>query len=200
MLIGLTGGIGSGKSTALGIFSCLGWNTLDADLICHQLYQDANCKAYRQMVEKWGKEVLNPDGAIDRKKVAGIIFQDVDEREWLNGVLHPQVLEYAIEEYQQNNATVPMMFDVPLLFEVSWERYFTKMVVVFVEDNIQKERLKARGMSQDEIERRMAAQMPLSEKIEKADYALINNGTEEMLREQCQKLHETLYGVPEAVK
>lgn len=200
MLVGLTGGIGTGKSTALKYFAELGWKTLDADVICHKLYHDETCEAYREIVERWGEDILSGNGEIDRAKVAGIVFNDSSEREWLNGVLHPRVLEYAIGQYQQNNATVPMIFDVPLLFEVSWERYFSQTVVVFTEDKIQLTRLQDRGMTLADVKQRIAAQMPLSEKIEKADFALINNGTQEVLKEQCLKLHETIYGVSDVVK
>lgn len=188
MLIGLTGGIGSGKSTALNFFNGLGFKTLDADSVCHGLYQDKSCKAYQQMVNRWGDEIITKDGSICRKAVADIIFKDQNERNWLNNILHPKVLEYALIEYRNDKKLTPMLFDVPLLFEVGWRKYFNKTIVVYVTPEIQVKRLTGRGLDEVEIKRRIKAQMPLEKKLEMADYGLINNGTREILSLQCQKL------------
>jgi len=187
VLVGLTGVIGSGKSTVLSFFAEMGWQTLDADTICHDMYKDAGCDAYTLMVNRWGKEIVSEDGSINRKRVADLVFNNSHDREWLNSVLHPAVLERAIEFYIQFDATVPVLFDVPLLFEVNWEKYFTKIIVVFISPEIQLRRLLERGMSESDIKRRIAHQMPICEKVDKADVVLINNGSLDLLREQCRE-------------
>ena len=193
MLIGLTGGIGSGKSTVVSIFSELGWHALDADSICHDLYKDADCEAYALMLDRWGREILTDDGAVDRKKIAGLVFENESEREWLNSILHPRVLDRAVSIYAGLDAKIPVIFDVPLLFEVKWERYFTKNIAVFASKEIQLKRLLERGMSVAEINSRIASQMTMEEKLEKADFGLINNGSLESLREQCKTLEKRIF-------
>lgn len=194
MLIGLTGGIGSGKSTVSLLFSELGWQTMDADKICHDLYKDSSCEAYAQMVKRWGQEIVSDDDcSIDRNMVAALVFKHSDDRKWLNSILHPMVLDRAIKMYSQFDAKIPVVFDVPLLFEVNWEKYFTKIIAVFATKEIQKQRLLDRGMANDEIDRRIASQMSMEEKLEKADFALVNNGSLELLRKQCQKVKEMIF-------
>lgn len=200
MLIGLTGGIGAGKSSALKCFSDLGWKTLDADTICHELYCDESCEAYKLMVNRWGEKIVAKNRTIDRTIVAQFVFKDPKEREWLNKMLHPMVLDCAIEEYSKCDATVPVIFDVPLLFEAEWENYFTKIITIYATEEVQVERLKNRGMKVEDIKRRVASQMSLNEKVERSDYALINNGSVELLTLQCQKLHATIYGSIDPVK
>lgn len=192
MLIGLTGGIGSGKSTVISFFSELGWQTLDADGICHDLYVNADSQAYIEMVDKWGRGIIAEDGAIDRKKVADIIFDNITEREWLNSVLHPRVLESALAACRPFCSNTPVIFDVPLLFEVNWEKYFTKIISVFITEETQKMRLLKRGMTVDEIKRRIAVQMPMAAKAEKADFVLVNNGSLDLLKEQCRNFEQDL--------
>lgn len=200
MLIGLTGGIGAGKSKALKCFFDLGWKTLDADSICHELYGNGSCDAYKLMVDRWGEKIVDENRTIDRTIVARFVFKNPKERDWLNKMLHPMVLDYAIEEYSKCDATIPVIFDVPLLFEVDWEKYFTKIITVYASEMVQVERLLNRGMKIDDIKRRVASQMSLNEKVERSDYALINNGSVELLTLQCKKLHATIYGSIDPVK
>lgn len=200
VLIGLTGGIGTGKSSALKCFDNLGWKTLDADLICHNLYSNIDCEAYKLMLAHWGNEILKKDGSINKAIVGDIVFKNIIERKWLNNMLHPMVLDHAIEEYSKCDTTIPMIFDVPLLFEVSWEKYFTKIISTFTAEKIQIIRLQNRGMNINDIKRRIHSQISISEKVEKSDFSLINNGTIELLKLQCKVLHTTIYGSSEPVK
>ena len=192
MLIGLTGGIGAGKSTVIGFFSEFAWQTLDSDAICHDLYKDSTCDAYTLMVERWGNRIVSENGYIDRKKVADLVFCNSQDREWLNSILHPMVFNCAVEIYTQLDATVPVIFDVPLLFEVKWEKYFTKIIAIFTTREIQMNRLLERGMSKLEIDRRIATQMTMEEKAEKADFVLVNNGSLKLLKKQCLELSKNI--------
>jgi len=189
MLVGLTGGIGCGKSTALKIFSGLDWSTFDSDLICHGLYEDRQGKVFKAVSDKWGSRILDEEGLIDRRAVADIVFSDSRELAWLNSVVHPAVLEKAREMAEERTWA---MFDVPLLFEAGWEKEFDLTITVWSTPEIQRERLESRGWSESEIDRRMESQMPADEKLGKADFGIVNNGGTDQLLRQCMMINEKL--------
>lgn len=189
MFIGLTGGIGSGKSTVLGFFEKQNWNTIEADSIVHSLYSDTGSDFFSSLINRWGKVILNNTGRIDRGTVSQIIFSSETEREWIHCLLHPAVLNKALRLKQESEYVI---FAVPLLYEVKWEKHFDKIVSVWTTPELCRERLLKRGLTQIEIERRQRAQMPQDEKLEKADYALMNNGSPDMLKKQCIRLSTEL--------
>ncbi|MEM4248572.1 MAG: dephospho-CoA kinase, partial [Candidatus Nanoarchaeia archaeon] len=115
MLIGLTGGIGCGKSTALVIFSKLGWQTIDADSICRQIYENNESNIKEILKKRWGEKVLTADGFIARKAIAEIVFVDKKELEWLNSIMHPEIIKRA--RNLQAKSKMPVIFDAPLLYE-----------------------------------------------------------------------------------
>ena len=184
MFIGLTGGMGCGKSAALNFFSELEYITLDADTICHTLYNNNKSEFFRKIYEKWGDKILS-GSRIDRQAVAQLVFEDKREREWLNSLLHPALLREALKSYE-DSGKVDTIFDVPLLYEVGWEKYFDKIVAVWCSEKIQLQRLLKRGMTEEEIEKRNKTQLAPDLKMERADYAIINNGNLAQLKEQCQ--------------
>ena len=185
MLIGLTGGMGCGKSSALRLFAEIGMQTLDSDSICHQLYSDKESKIFQDMKARWGDRILSTNGNIDRCAVAKLVFPDSKEREWLNSLLHPAVLQKGREIYENSNKT-DTIFDVPLLFEVGWDKHFDTVLTVWTEPTLRLARLKKRGMEEDEIDKRDRSQLSPELKMEKADYVIINNGTLEQLKQQCK--------------
>jgi len=185
MLIGLTGGMGCGKSAALNFFSEFEYMTLDADRICHMLYNDNKSEFFRKIYARWGDKILSPNNNICRDAVAKLVFSEKKELEWLNSLLHPAVIKQALKIYN-DSGKVNTIFDVPLLYEAGWEKFFDKIVAVWCSDGIRRERLLARGMTKEEIIRRDEKQISPEIKMERADYALINNGTLNQLRKQCQ--------------
>ena len=190
MFTGLTGGIGCGKSTALGCFEKLGWHALDADRICHEIYEEGDKSLIARLTSRWGKAILQ-DGALSRKKIAEIVFNNGNELEWLNGLLHPLIMRKADEKAASSDSEY-VIFDVPLLFETGLERRFDCTISVWADTRQQVERLRLRGWNKQETEARLAAQMPSVRKLEKADFGLINTGDIEFLIEQCIELDKQI--------
>jgi len=184
-LIGLTGGIGCGKSTALKAFTSLSCTVLDADAVCHELYNEPDGPIIHAVTKRWGGKVIKSN-SVDRKKIANIVFNDSKEREWLNQLIHPLIFERTYQAYR--NSKDLLIFDVPLLFEANWEKYFTKIISIWTTPAIQMERLKKRNWSDKEIKARIAAQMSVDKKLERADFGIINIGNLDFLLEQCKNI------------
>ena len=184
MFIGLTGGMGCGKSTASSCFSKLGYKTLDADKICHELYSNKSSQLFEILYKRWGEKIISSNDTIERAVVAKIVFADKDELNWLNSVLHPAVLEEGIRIYNRLDKK-KTVFAVPLLFEVKWESYFDKTVTVWCNEKIRLKRLLNRGMSENEVKIRDKRQWDPQLKMERADYVIINNSTLANLQQQC---------------
>ncbi len=191
MFIGLTGGMGCGKSATLSFFLECGYMTLDADKICHELYSNKGSVLFEQLHKRWGDAVISVNGTIDRASVGKIVFTENDELEWLNGVLHPAVFSEGFRIYN-NSGKKDTIFDVPLLFEAGWESYFDKTVSVWCREEIRMKRLLKRGMSKCDIERRDKMQFKPELKMERADYVIINNNTLEHLKQQCKVIGDKL--------
>ena len=181
--LGLTGGIGVGKSVVLTYFNQLGWNILNADRICHDIYD--NSKEMRErFIDRWGTSILDFDSSLNRKKISDIVFNEPVELNWLNSQLHPEIFKCAFDFISALPEKSKVIFEVPLMYEVAWDNHFEKIIVVYATDDIRKQRLMERGMSIENIELRFKAQMSLEKKLELADYALINNGSLEQLEKQ----------------
>lgn len=190
MIVALTGGMGCGKSLALQFFGELGWETLSADTVNHEIYK-TNKEFKAGLQERWGLKVFDADGCIDRRAVAGIVFSDPGELEWLNAVLHPMIRAHAGECF----AAKPRhdhLFEVPLLYETGWDKHYDAVVCIWSSPGIVRERLHGRGLDDTEIDRRMEFQMPADEKLARADFGLINNGSPDELYEQCQELSKQI--------
>jgi dephospho-CoA kinase len=180
---GLTGGIGSGKSTALNCFKQLGWNVLNADSICHDIYDNSE-KIKKKFIARWGLAILASDNSIDRKKISDIVFKKPEEIEWLNSQLHPEIFKIADIMINSLPDKSKVIFEVPLMYEVAWNVHFDKIILVYASKDIRQKRLIERGMTIEEIKLRFNAQMPLEDKLELSDYALINNGSLKFLEKQ----------------
>ena len=142
MLIAITGGIGMGKSTILSQFQGLGAKTLDADDVAHDMYLPDR-PAYATLLQHWGNDILAQDGTLDRKKIAGIVFQSKEELAWLNSVMHPLVRN-AIQDCANEDAR-PLFCAIPLLFESGWEETADKIISVWCDRETQMQRLIARA-------------------------------------------------------
>ncbi len=191
MFVGLTGSTGCGKTSALECFSSLGWKTLDADRICHELYEDRDSGVAEAARKRWGNKVFLPDGRINRQAIADIVFKNSRELKWLNSLLHPKVLKKARAEIARSGRK-NAIFAVPLLFEAGWEKEFDCIVSVWTDGVIQRQRLARRGWSEREISRRCKCQIPPEKKMELSDFAIINNGTLNDLKEQCKLLNKKI--------
>ena len=178
-IIGLTGGIASGKSTMAKFFRDKGAAVLDVDAIAHQLAQP-RCVLYKIYVQHFGEDILQPDGTLDRRAIGQKIFADKNEHQWLNEHTHPilaHVMRQQIACMQSKNFPI-IILDVPLLFEAGWDKMTEVNCLVFVDEDIQLERLMRRnGYTEAEARKRIAAQMPLAEKKQRADTFIDNNGS-----------------------
>jgi dephospho-CoA kinase len=193
LLVGLTGGIGSGKSTVARMLADRGAVVLDADAYARDAVA-AGTPGLRAVVERFGEEVLDPGGGLDRGALAAIVFADGEARRDLEAIVHPEVrrrLVQAIEAHAGTDGVV--IIDSPLVVEAGQGGSVQLLVVVTAPEQAQLERLAAgRGMSEDEVRARMAAQMPVEEKAAIADVVLDNGGDLIELERQVERLWRDL--------
>lgn len=181
MKIGLTGGIGCGKSTAGKLFQENGFQRCDVDeIVRERLRSDA--EVHRAVSERFGASFVNKEG-VDRKKMAEIVFSDESALKWLEQLLHPLV-QSEWKSLMANDPQTNWCIEIPLLFEKNLEKHFDFTVCVWSSPAIQLSRLSSRGLTREQALARNALQMPLSEKVERSDFVLSNNGSESFLREQ----------------
>jgi len=194
-VIGLTGGIASGKSTVSNMLSKLGAVVLDADLIAKEVTSPGS-SGLQKLVDAFGKEILLPDGSLNRKKLAEIVFHDKDALRLLNSIVHPLVLQRIVtildnlkRRAEEDGATKIVVLDAPLLLEVGAEKLADEVWVVSVDLECQVRRLMRReGFTREEAFSRINAQMPLSEKKRYADEVIDNNGTPEETEKRVKEL------------
>ena len=190
--IGLTGGPGCGKSEVGRIFSTFqDWHCLDADRICHEIYSEADSLFTHLLEERWGRAVIGADALPDRKFIAEKVFGDETERQWLNSVLHPEILR-RLEDLAVRLEARFVLVEVPLLFETKWSPHMDKTIAVWSPPEIQMTRLLSRNWTREHAEKRMSAQFSAARKLELADYGIINRGSLDMLREQCRRLDRAI--------
>jgi dephospho-CoA kinase len=189
-VFGLTGGIGSGKSTVAELLRGHGVPIVDADELAREAVAPGSAGLAR-VVEAFGPEVLAADGQLDRKALAGRVFQDPDARKRLNAITHPIVRRLSQErfaELEQQGHTLAG-YDVPLLFEVGLDAVLTPVVVVAASEATQLARIAQRGgISAEDAAARIGAQLPLAEKKRRADYVLDNDGSLDELAAQVSAL------------
>ncbi|MEW4219297.1 dephospho-CoA kinase [Rossellomorea marisflavi] len=189
-IIGLTGGIASGKSTVSAFLQYKGYTIIDADLAARMVVEVGQ-PAYLAIVEAFGKGILQENGQIDRAGLGAIIFNDQSKRNLLNGIVHPAVrsmmLSHKDEAIENGKQTVIM--DIPLLFESDLTWMVDRTIVVTVEEDVQLSRLMKRNeLTEEEAASRISSQLPLREKAEKADAVIDNNGSVEDTLKQVEEL------------
>jgi dephospho-CoA kinase len=197
LIVGLTGGIASGKSLVSRVFKELGAHIIDADRIVHDLVS-AGTEAWNEIRARFGDEILLPDRCIDRKKLGAIVFSDREKREWLNHCLHPRVFKAFRTQVRRLGKSDPgavVVLDAALLVETGFHRRMDKLVVVCADPDQQLLRLMDRdGLTREQALARIGSQMPIAEKCAAADYVIDNTGeredTERRAREVFQKLEE----------
>jgi dephospho-CoA kinase len=190
--VGLTGGIGAGKSEALAAFERLGAATLSTDRVAHDLLEDDEVSA--ALVDRWGEEIA-PGGAVDREKVSEIVFNDRDELAWLESVTHPRVGAHVLEWRQGLGPEVAVaIVEVPLLFEAAMEDAFEATVAVVADDELRDARLRERG--QGGLAGREERQLDQAEKARRADHVIRNDASLDELESQVRKVIEELAREP----
>ncbi len=191
IVIGLTGNIGTGKSTVLKLLRDLGAYTIDADKIAHEVMEPGG-SAYDAVVAAFGDCILNKDGTINRQKLADIVFTDHDQLQRLERIVHPAVEQRVAEIIDQAPAPVVAIEAIKLLESRLRQLCDTIWVVTASRDTQLHRMVYQRGFSQEEAMRRMSAQSPQSYKVQEADVVIRNDGDMEQLKEQVQAAYEAL--------
>lgn len=193
----LTGGIASGKSTVAAVWRAAGLPVIDADQLARQAVAPGT-PALAAVVEAFGCEVIQSDGALDRARLASLVFADPERRAELNGIVHPWVQRLAEAAFQRaaQAGEALVAYEIPLLFETGQQDRYRPVVVVAADPTTQLERARARdGAERESILARIAAQVPLEEKVAGADFVIHNDGSwEQLQREALRVLDEVRRG------
>jgi len=197
VVIGLTGGIGSGKSTVSSMLAELGARVIDADKVGHDVYRPGS-EGFRRVVGSFGSGVVAPDGSIDRRALGAIVFGDAAARARLNAIVHPLIAEELGRRLVAARAegwAGPIVVEAAVLLEAGWRSLVDHLWVVSVDRAAATARLVAsRGLGEADVRRRMDAQMPDEERRRAADVVIDNNGTPAALRAQVEKAWRGLGG------
>ncbi|MFB4162988.1 dephospho-CoA kinase [Alteribacillus sp. JSM 102045] len=190
MIIGLTGGIASGKSLIAAQFEKYGIPVIDADKIAREVVEPGEA-AYEKVVEQFGIEILEKDGTIARKKLGRAIFGDTIKRQTLNQIIHPAIRQRMLEkknQYEQEGYS-NLVFDLPLLIENNLQFMVDKVLLVYVDAAVQKNRLMERDQAgEEDAKNRIASQMPLEEKKAYADAVIDNNQSRQQSLAQLENI------------
>lgn len=193
-IVGLTGGIGTGKSTVSAILRDLGATVIDADEATRAV-QAPGSEGLRQMVAEFGDGILTAGGELDRARLADIAFNDPEARRRLNAIVHPLVRLWMAERQQEavERGDPLVVMDIPLLFEARGAGAFETVVLVYAPEEVQLRRLvELRGMSEDAARARMAAQLPIEEKRRLATHVIENTGSLDDLRRRVERVWREL--------
>ena len=191
LIVGLTGGIGSGKSTVAEAFRQLGIDTVDADQASRKVVEPG-MPALAAIAEHFGGEIIQSDGNLDRAALRQIIFTDPVQKQWLESLLHPLIRDWIVQQLQASSSPY-VILESPLLFETDQYQLVDKTVLVDVPVELQIERACARDDNQaDQIQRIIDAQLPRQEKLSRADLVLDNSPPLNSLAQRVAALHETL--------
>jgi len=200
-IVGLTGGIGSGKSTVARFLLKLGAVVIDADAIVHEL-QAAGSPVLSELADAFGSEIIDDTGALDRAALGAIVFRDAEKRALLGSILHPKVAAEMARriESARESAVELIVLDIPLLFEgreagtgAAAQMSFDATLLIYAPEPLQIERqMKRDGCDREESLRRIRAQLPIEKKKQMADFVIDNSGTPEETERQVHALHATL--------
>ncbi|GGM26738.1 dephospho-CoA kinase [Paraliobacillus quinghaiensis] len=193
-VIGLTGGIATGKSTVANFFREQNIPVIDADVIAKEAVEPGQY-AYNQIIETFGEKVLQNNGMIDRQKLGKLIFSDDTKRKKLNNIVHPQVRSKMIaqRDYFIRAKEEMIILDIPLLFESNLADLVYRVVVVYVDPDTQLKRLVDRdNLSKEDAQNRIQAQMPIDDKKDLADRVIDNTGSIEYTKKQCKEIIKQL--------
>ena len=195
LLVGLTGGIATGKSTVTRLFQELGCVVIDADVLAREVV-DPGEPAYRAIVGEFGPDVLLPGGGLDRKKLGAIVFADPARRRRLEEITHPEIrarFTRRLDDLEARGFEGIAIFDAPVMIESGNYRNMDRLVVVATDATTQATRLQARdAIGPEEAQRKIGSQMPVAEKAKLADYVIDNAGDRASTAEQVRRVHAAL--------
>ena len=204
VIVGLTGGVASGKSFVAQCLNELGAELIDADQVAHRVLEDEDTIA--KIVSRWGTGVLDSDGNIDRKRLGKIVFGGVDESNLntLESITHPQIrnrIRNQLEQLKANAGTSVVVLDIPLLFEGGYDQHCDRLIFVDAEKPVRRRRALLRGWADDEIEKRESRQMSIEEKKLRSDVLIDNSGSKAATARQVSKFWNGLgFDVPLAFR
>jgi dephospho-CoA kinase len=189
LTIGLTGGIGSGKSAVSQIFTDLGVTVIDTDLLSRELVKQGS-PLLNKIKQYFGNEIISKSGELDRKQLRQLVFKDKAKKQWLEKLLHPEI-KYLLLEQLKKISEIYVVVVVPLLLENNNYNFINRILVVDCSEALQLSRAITRDQSSsDEIKKIIASQMPRSKRLMLADDIIVNEGTLESLEEKVLELHE----------
>jgi dephospho-CoA kinase len=194
IIVGLTGSVGTGKSTVTNFFRGLGAYIIDWDELAREVIRP-HSKAWKEIVEYFGKDFLNEDQTINRQKLAEVVFSDKEKVTKLNRIVHPEVFkedERITNEIKSLDPDALIIKDIPLLFELTRPIFVDKIVVVSASEQTQLRRLEEKGMSWEDAQSRIKSQLPLEEKIKSADFVINNDGPLEETKRQVEEIYSLL--------
>jgi dephospho-CoA kinase len=195
ILVGLTGGVATGKSTVAKMFKRCGAVVIDADQLARDVVKPGK-PAWRAIVTLFGRTVLNPDRSLDRQALGSIVFRNPKKRRQLERIIHPRVAreqQRLVRRIAKGKPHAVVIYEVPLLFEAGVDKRVNKIIVVTADRETQIARLKKRnGLSRTEALRRISSQMPLAKKIQQADHVLNGTLPRPSLRKQVGQLCKSL--------
>jgi dephospho-CoA kinase len=195
LIVGLTGGVASGKTAVSQVLKEEGAYIIDADQIARELVQPHK-PAWKELIRAFGEEILQADGSIHRKKLADKVFVDTKQRKILNQILHPRIkeeIDRRTKEIGQKDPEAIVVIDAPLLVELGGHRKMDKLIVVTSTQMQQMERLKERdGRSHEETLRIFSSQMPVEEKVELANFVIRNEGSFEETKKRAKEVFKEL--------
>jgi dephospho-CoA kinase len=195
LIVGLTGGVASGKTAVSQVLKEEGAYIIDADQIAKELVLPHQ-PAWSELIRAFGQEILHEDGSIQRKKLADKVFADPKQRERLNQILHPRIkeeMDRRAKEIGEKDPEAIVVIDAPLIIELGDHREMDKLIVVTSTQTQQIERLRDRdGTNPEEALRIVSSQMPLKEKLKFADYVIRNEGSIEATKKKAKKVYQEL--------
>lgn len=195
LIVGLTGGIASGKSLVARVFKEHGAHIIDADRIVHDLL-GRDQLAWQEVVDYFGEDILLPDKCIDRRKLGEIVFHNEVKRTWLNNCLHPKVFAAftaRVKHFRNRRPSAIVVFDAVLLIETGYYRTMDKIVLVYADQEQQVDRIAARdGFTREHALARIHSQMPLAQKRAYADYVIDNTGSRKSAERQAEVVFDSL--------
>jgi len=195
LLVGLTGGIATGKSAVAAMFRMLGAVIIDADVLAREVVEPGQ-SALAEVVREFGPRMITADGRLDRKALGGIVFADAERRRRLEAITHPrirEVFERRLHDLAEQEFRGVVVFDAPVMIESGNYKNMDRLVVVVTDEATQIARLMARdGCTREEALARIRSQMPLSEKARLADHVIDNSGDRAVTEEQVRRVHAAL--------
>lgn len=195
MIVGLTGGIATGKSLVSNELKKLGAHIIDADLIAREIVEPGK-PAYKELIEAFGEGILREDGTLDRKKLGGMVFSDREKLRKINSITHPKILKRVDEEIARINSggkDAVIVVDAAVLIEAGAHKTVDKVIVVYSSEDRQIERIRKRdSLTEAEARCRIDSQIPLKEKLRYADYVIYNDGTIEEVIKKARELYQSL--------